>query len=92
MVSLLAMLLADGRFPAGGYAHSLGLEQAVADGLAGADVASFIAARLRLVAEPEARLAVAARRGTLRDGVEGALDVDAEFGARCPSPVLRESA
>jgi len=86
------MLLADGRFPAGSYAHSLGLEQAVFDGLSAQDVSAFIASRLRLVAEPEARIAVAARRGALRDGVEGALAVDAEFCARCPSPVLRESA
>ena len=28
--TLLAMLLADSRFPAGAHAHSLGLEQAVA--------------------------------------------------------------
>ncbi|MDP8970441.1 MAG: urease accessory protein, partial [Actinomycetota bacterium] len=27
-----ALLLADGRFPSGGHAHSLGLEAAVADG------------------------------------------------------------
>ena len=92
MVGALGLLLGDSRFPAGGYAHSLGLEQAVADGLDAADVASFIAARLRLVAEPEARLAVAARRGALRDGVDAALIVDDEFAARCPSPVLRESA
>lgn len=92
MVSALAMLLADGRFPAGSYAHSLGLEQAVADGLEGPGVAAFIAARLRLVAEPEARLAVAARRSATRDGVEGVLAVDEECCARCPSPVLRESA
>ena len=92
MGAVLAMLLADGRFPAGSYAHSLGLEQAVADGLAGCGVAAFIAARLRLVAEPEARLAVAARRLVLRDGVAGALAVDDEWCARCPSPVLRDSA
>lgn len=92
MVCALAMLLADGRFPAGSYAHSLGLEQAVADGLEATGVAAFVAARLRLVAEPEARLAVAARRAALRDGVEGALAVDEECGARCPSAVLRETA
>lgn len=86
------MLLGDGRFPAGSYAHSLGLEQAVADGLEADGVAGFIAARLRLVAEPEARIAVAARRGALADGVQGALAIDDEFAARCPSPVLRESA
>ena len=92
MVGALGMLLADGRFPAGSYAHSLGLEQAVAAGLEADGVAAFIAARLRLVAEPEARLAVAARRAALRDGVAGALAIDAECDARCPSPVLRESA
>jgi len=92
MVGVLAMLLADGRFPAGSYAHSLGLEQAVADGLEASGVAGFIGARLRLVAEPEARIALAARRGACSDGVEGALVVDEEFAARCPSPVLRDSA
>ena len=92
MAAVLAMLLADGRFPAGSYAHSLGLEQAVADGLESCDVAAFIAARLRLVAEPEARITVAARRGALREGVAGALAVEQECCARCPSPVLRESA
>lgn len=92
MGPVLALLLADGRFPGGGYAHSLGLEQAVADGLASCGVAAFIAARLRLVAEPEARLAVAARRAALRDGVAGAIAVDRECAARCPSPVLRETA
>lgn len=92
MVGALGMLLADGRFPAGSYAHSLGLEQAVGDGLQGSQVAGFIAARLRLVAEPEARLAVAARRAALRDGVVGARAVEEECCARCPNPVLRESA
>jgi len=92
VISVLTMLLGDGRFPAGSYAHSLGLEQAVADGLRPEAVSDFIAARLRLVAEPEARIALAARRGALADGVAGALAVDDEFAARCPSPVLRESA
>jgi len=90
--SVVTMLLADGRFPAGGYAHSLGLEQAVADGLQAPAARDFVAARLALVAEPEARIAVAARRGARSDGVGGALAVDEEFAARCPSPLLRESA
>jgi len=92
MANVLSMLLADGRFPAGSYAHSLGLEQAVADGLPAEAVSDFIAARLRLVAEPEARIAVAARRGASSDAVQGALAVDEAFAARCPSPVLREIA
>jgi urease accessory protein len=80
----LMLLLADSRFPAGGYAHSLGLEQAVADGLRAEDVPVFAAARLRLAAEADARAAVAARRGD-------PLLVEEEWAARCPSPVLRES-
>jgi urease accessory protein len=76
---MLQLLLADSRFPSGSYAHSLGLEQAVADGLT--DVPAFMAARLRLVAESDARFAVEARRGN---------EVVDEWCARCPSPVLRD--
>ncbi len=85
--TLLAMLLADSRFPAGAHAHSLGLEQAVTQGLRGEDVPAFAAARLRLVAEADARVAVAARRGDVP-----LADLDEEWCARCPSPVLREAA
>lgn len=89
---VLAMLLADGRFPAGTYAHSLGLEQAVCDGLDAGQVPGFVGARLRLVAEPEARLAVAARRGVRASGPTAAVGVEDEWAARCPNPLLRESA
>jgi len=92
MMRVLGMLLADGRLPTGSYAHSLGLEQAVSDGLGADGVSDFLGARLALVAEPEARIAVAARRAARADGAAGALRVDDEFCARCPSPVLRESA
>jgi urease accessory protein len=84
MQAILEMLLADSRFPAGGYAHSLGLEEAVAGGLRAGEVPAFAAARLRLVAEAEARVAVAARRGH-----EPLDQLDREWAARCPSPVLR---
>ena len=77
----LMLVLADSRFPAGAHAHSLGLEEAVNQGLT--DVPAFAAARLRLVAEADARIAVAARRGDV-DGAE------AEWLARCPSPILRD--
>ena len=77
----LMLVLADSRFPAGAHAHSLGLEEAVNQGLT--DVPAFAAARLRLVAEADARIAVAARRGDA-DGAE------AEWLARCPSPILRD--
>jgi urease accessory protein len=80
----LALLLADSRFPSGGYAHSLGLEQAVTDGLT--DVPAFVRARMRLVAEADARFAVSARRG------EDLPMLDEEWCARCPSPALRDAA
>jgi urease accessory protein len=77
----LMLVLADSRFPAGAHAHSLGLEEAVNQGLT--DVPAFVAGRLRLVAEADARVAVAARRGDV-DGAER------EWLARCPSPILRD--
>jgi urease accessory protein len=92
MVSPVAMLLADSRFPAGSYAHSLGLEQAVSEGLGADDVAPFIAARLRLVARPDAGLGVAARRAAAEHDDDALAALDDEHGARCPSPVLRDVA
>jgi urease accessory protein len=89
-MNAVALLLADSRFPAGGYAHSLGLEQAVTEGLGPDGVARFMAARLRLVAGPEAALSVAALRAAHDDDALAALDD--EHGARCPSPVLRDVA
>jgi urease accessory protein len=85
-----ALLLADSRFPAGGYAHSLGLEQAVAEGLVADGVAAFIAARLRLVAGPDAALSVVALRAA--DDAGSLAQLDDEHAARCPSPVLRDVA
>ncbi len=91
-MSAVAMLLADSRFPAGGYAHSLGLEQAVSDGLGVAGVAQFIDARLRLVARADAALSVAALRAAARSDAQQLASLDDEHAARCPSPVLREIA
>ncbi len=92
------LLLADSRFPSGSYAHSLGLEQAVNDGLT--DVPAFIRARLRLVAAADARFAVEARRACIPPVYRGQTPVymwdtralDREWAARTPSPVLREGA
>ena len=87
----LALLLADSRFPSGSYAHSLGLEQAVADGLT--DVPAFIRARLRLVAEADARFAVEARRAAATAASPiAACRLDASGRALTPSPVLRDAA
>lgn len=90
--AVASLLLADSRFPAGSYAHSLGLEQAVAEGLDCDGVPRFIRARLQLVARPDAALSVAARHAA-GDGSPARLDdLDAEHAARCPSPVLRDVA
>jgi urease accessory protein len=83
MTRLAQLLLADGRFPAGGYAHSGGLEAA---GIGPGELQAFLAARLEAVAGPEAALAVAAARA---DGLGGLLALDAEADARTPSPPLR---
>jgi len=106
MGAVASLLLADSRFPAGSYAHSLGLEQAVAEGLGVEGVAPFMRARLELVAQPDAALSVAARRAAAayapgkrgpRSRKDAACDraladLDAEHAARCPSPVLRDVA
>ena len=77
----LTLLLADSRFPSGSYAHSLGLEQAVNDGLR--DVPAFIRARQRHVAHADARFAVEASRGHV---------FEQEWYMRTPSPALRDAA
>lgn len=91
-MSAVALLLADSRFPAGGYAHSHGLEQAVGDGLGVDGVAPFIAARLQLVARADACLAVAALRAAAAGDHRALACLDEEHAARCPSPVLRDVA
>lgn len=91
-MSLPLLLLTDGRFPAGGYAHSGGLEAAVEDGLAAADVPAFVAGRLRGVSWPESVLAVLAARAARVSDLPRLLALDAETRARCPSPPLRIAA
>ncbi|BCB89033.1 urease accessory protein UreF [Phytohabitans suffuscus] len=81
------LLLADGRFPAGGHAHSGGLEAAVTagrvrdlDGLAG-----FLRGRLATAGLVSAAFAAAACRGDDLGRLEAELD------ARTPSPALRKA-
>src|SRR5277367_2817478 len=89
MVPLPMLLLTDSRFPAGGYAHSGGLEAAVVDGLGVDGVARFLAGRLHGVTGPEAHLAAAAARA---ENLDELLALDLEATARCPSPPLRTAA
>jgi len=81
------LLLADGRFPGGGHAHSGGLEAAVAAGrVAGvAGLAAFVTGRLTTTGLTDAWLAAAAC-----GGADPAV-LEAECEARCPSPALRNA-
>ncbi|MEX0791043.1 MAG: urease accessory UreF family protein, partial [Actinomycetota bacterium] len=81
------LLLADGRFPAGGHAHSAGMETAVALGAVKdlGTLTAFLAGRLATAGLSAAGLAAAAC--TLLHPWE---DLDTEADARTPSPALRE--
>lgn len=81
------LVLADGRFPAGGHAHSGGMEAAVRAGRVrdATSLAAFCAGRLHTVGLTSAALAASAALGT--DPL--ALDEAAE--ARTPSPALRSA-
>jgi len=90
------MMLADARFPSGGYAQSAGLEPAVRAGLTGdgarpADVARFAAGRLRTAAAVDAGTAVVARHVALHPTPVGLPDVETAWAARTPSRPLREA-
>ncbi|MEV6618822.1 urease accessory UreF family protein [Streptomyces sp. NPDC051051] len=82
------LVLADGRFPAGGHAHSGGAEEAVKAGrIAGAaDLEGFCRGRLHTAGLVAAALAAAAAAGA----DPGELDAAAD--ARTPSPALRVAA
>ncbi|MEU2117804.1 urease accessory UreF family protein [Streptomyces sp. NPDC016459] len=82
------LVLADGRFPAGGHAHSGGAEAAVRAGRIkdAAGLEAFCRGRLHTTGLTSAALAAGAAYGL--DPVE--LDVAAD--ARTPSPALRASA
>ncbi|MFE7130205.1 urease accessory protein UreF [Streptomyces sp. NPDC057638] len=80
------LVLADGRFPAGGHAHSGGVEAAVAAGRVrdAAGLAAFCQGRLHTAGLTSAALAAAAALGE-----EDPLDLDEAADARTPSPALR---
>jgi urease accessory protein len=100
MTGTAVLLLADGRFPAGGHAHSGGLEAAVTAGTV-RDLPAlelFLLGRLRTSGLVAAALAAAAcgtaaLAGAAR-GAAGRSDwaaLDAEASARTPSPAQREA-
>lgn len=85
---LTALLLADGRLPIGGHAHSSGLEPALAAGLTAADVPEYLQVRLRSVVLVEAAAAVLARRAATARPVRLEPVQDAVL-ARTPSEPMR---
>jgi urease accessory protein len=91
-VELAALLLADGRFPAGGHVHSGGVEAAVADGRVHdlASLEAFVVGRLGTVGLTEAALTAATVTRLGDRGVRSVVDeLDTEAGARIPVPALR---
>ncbi|WAZ20062.1 urease accessory protein UreF [Streptomyces cinnabarinus] len=82
------LVLADGRFPAGGHAHSGGAEAAVKAGrvTGAASLEEFCRGRLHTVGRVAAAIAAAASLGV--DPVA----LDAAADARTPSPALRLAA
>ncbi|MFI1534995.1 urease accessory protein UreF [Streptomyces anandii] len=82
------LVLADGRFPAGGHAHSGGAEAAVRAGrITGpAELEDFCRGRLHTAGLVAASLAAAAALGCEPAGLDAAAD------ARTPSPALRLAA
>lgn len=86
------LLLADGRLPAGGYAHSGGLEPAVAAGRVVdiADLERFLIGRAETAGLIAAAFAAAACARAGRDDLSGLAELEAELDARIPSPELRK--
>jgi urease accessory protein len=82
------LLLADGRFPAGGHAHSGGMEAAVATGAVHdpASLEAFCRGRLHTAGLTAAGLAAAAATG------HDPLALDDAADARTPAPALRHVA
>jgi urease accessory protein len=84
--SILELLLADGRTPSGGYAHSCGVEAAVAAGMDTEAIPAFMSARARTTVLCEAAIAAAA---TGAESLRVLLSLDHEFAARTLAPPLR---
>ncbi|MFG2133447.1 urease accessory protein UreF [Streptomyces sp. NPDC048751] len=82
------LVLADGRFPAGGHAHSGGAEEAVKAGriTGAASLEAFCRGRLHTAGLVAAGLAAAAALGV------APAELDAAADARTPSPALRGAA
>lgn len=83
------LLLADGRLPTGGHAHSGGIEEACVSGLVTdeSSLANFLLGRLHTVGLVSAGAAAAACAAATDPTALGRLDV--ELDARTPGPAAR---
>jgi urease accessory protein len=97
--AIVSLLLADGRLPTGGHAHSAGLEAALTAGMPGARVPDYLYARLVTVGRVEAAATVLSHRWASEagHGQAGRSDeralaaIQEELLARTPSAPLREA-
>jgi urease accessory protein len=89
-MNVMALLLADSRFPGGGHAHSGGLEEAAARGLVRTedDLPAFLRHRLRTAGTLAAVFAAASAHRAERGFTEWST-VDDELDARTPSAAQR---
>ncbi|TDA95814.1 urease accessory protein UreF [Halomonas marinisediminis] len=85
------LLLADGRLPAGGYAHSGGLEPTVQAGRVSdaAGLERFLVGRAETTGFVAAAFAAAACERAARDDTAALPALESELDARTPSPELR---
>jgi urease accessory protein len=89
-MNVMALLLADSRFPGGGHAHSGGLEEAAARGLVRTedDLPAFLRHRLRTAGALAATFAAASAHLASR-GFTDWSTADEELDARTPSAAQR---
>ena len=87
------LLLADGRFPVGGHAHSAGVEAAILDGRVRsfADLEHFVEGRLFSTGLTEAALAAAATVRWAQVGMAAYDELSTESDARYPTEPLRDA-
>jgi urease accessory protein len=91
MNAAASLLLADARFPAGGHAHSGGVEPAVTAGLVAglSSLEFFLLGRLRTAGLLAAGLAAAACAHAAAASTATWATLDAEADSRSPSPAQR---